>query len=152
MQAILATIALAVIFYFGKLLFFGASSEVKPVQTPPAQMPPAQVQSVPFYTAEQEKEMTSGFHQVMSDVLKPLYAGCSFKGLEQATVYVSDDWQNFSAEQKKGIIDRVFKIYAGMLSVRNMKTIIQSMEIKFVLKSSNAVVGSWDSYRGVVVN
>ena len=146
MQAILAIIALAVIFYFGKFLFFGTPSEVKPVQTPPAQ-----TQSVNLYTAEQEKEMTNGFNQVMSDVLKPLYLGSSFKGLEQVKVYITDDWNGFSIEQKKEIVDKVFKIYAGMLSVRNLKTIIQSMEIQFVLKSTDKSVGSWDSYRGITV-
>ena len=147
MQQILALIVLMLMIYgCGKFMFSGSSSN-----TPPQPTPSKQVQSVPFYTAEQKKEMTNGFNQVMSDVLKPLYAGCSFKGLEQVTVYVSDDWQNFSAEQKKGVIDRVFKVYAGMLSVRNMKTITHSMKIKFVLKSSNSVVGSWDSYSGITV-
>ena len=113
--------------------------------------PPQQSQPVRLYTAEQEREMTNGFNQVMSDVLKPLYAGCSFRGLEQVKVYVTDDWNNFGKEQKSAVIDRVFKIYAGMLSVRNMKTIIQSMEIQFILKSSNAVVGSWNSIQGVIV-
>lgn len=130
----------------GKVMFRDSKSDNA---LPPAQ--PAQVQHVRLYTVEQEKEMVDGFNLVMSDVLKPLYAGCSFNGLEQVKVYVADDWKQFNTEQKKGIIDRVFRIYAGMLSVRNFKTIIQSMEIQFVLKSSDKTVGSWDSYNGIKV-
>ena len=147
MQQILALIVLVMMVYgCGKFVFRDSKSDNT---LPPA--PPQQTQPVYLYTTEQKNEMVNGFNLVMSDVLKPLYAGCYFNGLESVKVYVTDDWQQFNAEQKKNIIDRVFRIYAGMLSARNFKTIIQSMEIQFVLKSTNKVVGSWDSHNGVRV-
>ena len=98
-------------------------------------------------------EFREAFNTVMSNTIGPIYSGCRIDAFNSAYIYINPDWYTLTEEQRKVIIDRVIKVYNGMIGARK----IQSMQNKnvymyFVDPVSEKEVGKWDYISGASIS
>ena len=102
---------------------------------------------------KQLPEMRTSFNKVMSDTLSPLYAGSSINAFEWVEVYVDPMvWASFNEEQQKAIIERVARVYSGMLGARDIQSFNSDMlRIYFKDNNTKETLGEWSGISGASV-
>ena len=99
--------------------------------------------------AKKLPEFRDAFNTVMSNTIGPIYSGCRIDSFSLANIYIKPAWYTLTEEQRTVIIDRVIKIYYGMIGARSIKSMQnQNVYMYFVDPVSEKQVGKWDYISG----
>lgn len=93
---------------------------------------------------EKLEELGNAFNMVFSkNVYKFAYSGMSWEKPDTLLVYVNENWDLMSEDQKIGMIETAVKSWAGMCGARGIKLETDMFEVKIINQYSNRKVGKW---------
>lgn len=105
-----------------------------------------------YKSQEKLKEMITAINLIFSkNVFNFAYDGCQWKSPDTLIIYVNENWNLMSKDQKIGMINIAINSWAGMCGVRDIKLDEDSFEVRFIHSLSNREVGKWGGFRGTRV-
>ncbi len=110
--------------------------------------------SVPLYSPvsnEQIQEMRTSYNQVLSDTLRPIYAGSAIRNEHWVNVYVNSLWYELNKGQKIEVVNRCKNTYVGMLGARGIKIDHNPLCVFINFKENEKILAKWTTL-GVTIN
>lgn len=128
-----------------------SNKEPRPQSNAKVTLPVDKVAPAPVVSNEQIQEMRTTYNQVLSNTLKPVYAGCAIRNENWINVYVNSLWYELNKGQKTEFITRCKNIYAGMLGARGIKIDFNAVNIFINFSGNEKILGKWSTF-GVSIN